>query len=649
MCGICGQLLYDKVPVDEALLKRMCAAFSYRGPDDQGIYAATVPGAEGRSLSVGLGHDRLSIIDLSGAGHQPMGNETGNVWVTYNGEIYNHAKLRAELTDKGHVFRSRTDTEVILHAYEQEGVEAVHRFDGMFAFALWDQERARLWACRDRLGIKPLVYYWDGTRFAFASEIKALLCDPEIPREIDEEALMLYLAFNYIPAPYTIFKAIRKLEPGCQIVVQDARLQTQPYWDIPQFEDGELWRSAAAPDERHLAERLEALLSAAVEKRLIADVPLGAFLSGGIDSSIVVALMARHSLAPVKTFSIGYRDDALFDETRYARQVARLYKTDHHEFKLTFADMLEVLTDVLDAFDEPFADSSAIPTYIVSRETRRYVTVALSGDGGDELFAGYRSYLAEYWRPWYVLLPAFLRERVVERILEGLPDSRDTRVTEYIRRGKKFVRGTRGSFEQRLLSLKEVFPLEVRNLLLRHDAQTTASPCSRDLALDWVRTKLARYRADPINRMLHADVKDSLPGDMLNKVDWMSMKNSLEVRVPFLDHRVVEFAFRIHGALKLRRGRTKSVLKRTFRHLLPPELYNRAKAGFEVPISRWLKTDLRFLLDRYLARERITDQGIFQYETVAELVRLCLSGRTDTSWMLWNLIVFQFWHEKYGP
>ncbi|MEW6670464.1 MAG: asparagine synthase (glutamine-hydrolyzing) [Thermodesulfobacteriota bacterium] len=642
MCGICGIVHYDHTPIETALMEKMCRSFACRGPDDEGVYASG-PGDGGSDrVQAAFGHRRLSIIDLSAAGHQPMSNETDAIWVTYNGEIYNFKDLKRQLLNKGHRFKSDTDTEVILHLYEEVGTAAVQEFNGMFAFGLWDAQKEQLWVCRDRLGIKPLVYYWDGKHFAFASEIKALLCDPLVPKELDVEALQLYLAFNYIPAPYTIFKGIRKLAPGCFLVLKDQRLTVERYWDISPRDD--LAEEGAAFNDQ--LESFKGLLfrtlSQAVEKRLIADVPLGAFLSGGIDSSVIVALMSRYSSKPVQTFSIGFKDASLYDETRYAREVACLYRTDHHEFKLTHRDMLDVFPEVLSTFDEPFADSSAVPTYIVSRETRRHVTVALSGDGGDELFAGYRSYLGEYWYRRYRLIPAFIRTGLIEALIQMVPDSRDVRALEYVRRLKKFIRSTRGSFSERVLAVKEVFPQDIRRSIL-----SVSDAALETLPLQHIQKQLGRFGHEGLNSILYADARDSLPGDMLTKVDWMSMKNSLEVRVPFLDYHVVELAFQMPAALKLYRGETKYILKETFKDLLPKTLHHRPKAGFEIPISRWLKTDLKFLLDQYLDAGRIKKQGIFNHDTIAGLIRRHETGRTDTSWMLWNLIVFQYWYDEY--
>ena len=635
MCGICGKISLNGEAIRPELLTDMCNRIARRGPDDMGIFLSE---ANGSGVQVGLGHQRLTIIDLSAAGRQPMANEDGNIWLTYNGEIYNYKELRRELQAKGHRFRSESDTEVVIHLYEEEGLEAVKRFNGMFAFGLWDDKKQRLWLCRDRVGIKPLVYSWDGARLIFASEIKALLADPTVDKELDREALMLYLAFNYVPAPLTMFRGIRKLEPGCSLVFEDGKLAVSRYWSLPQLPE-----SPEPADVGRLQRRLVDTLSAAVAGCMLADVPVGAFLSGGIDSGIVVALMARQSSKPVKTFTIAVDDDPRFDESLAARRVADMYRTEHHEIRVRQRDMLDVLPEVLDALDEPFADSSAIPTYLVSRETRRHVKVALSGDGGDELFAGYRSYLGEYWRARYRMVPALLRESIIEPVIAALPDSRETRIGETLRRAKKFIRATHGPFDERLLALKEVFPAPTRGKLLTGGCNGT------DPALAWVRHLLSRSTGDAINRMLAADLIDSLPGDMLAKVDLMSMRNSLEVRVPLLDHRVVELAFAIPGPEKLRRGITKHVLKETFKNLLPPGHTRQPKAGFEIPISRWLRTDLRFMVDRYLSEERIRDQGIFDVAVVQDLVRSHRQAKTDTSWMLWNLIAFQHGFDAYSP
>jgi len=635
MCGICGKIDLFGTPVEKALIRRMCDALAPRGPDDSGLFLSDHPDAE---VQVGLGHRRLSIIDLSPAAHQPMSNEDGTVWITYNGEIYNYRELRSRLTARGHRFRSDSDTEVVLHLYEEKGPDAVLELNGMFAFALWDSRRRRVWLCRDRIGVKPLVYSWDGATLLFASEIKALLTEPGFRREIDPKALMLYLAFNYVPAPHTIFRGIRKLEPGSSLLLENRRVTIHRYW-TPSV-TGE---SSEPLEPGGVQSALVESLSAAVAGCMVADVPVGAFLSGGIDSAAVVAMMARHSARPVHTFTIGVPGEPRYDEADAAQQVAALYGTDHHEFRIGRTELLEAVPAVLAGMDEPFADSSAIPTYIVARETSRHVKVALSGDGGDELFAGYRSYLGEYWRTRYRMIPALVRNAVIRPIVEALPDSRETRAGDTIRQAKKFVRAAGECEDERLLRLREIFPAPVREKLVKA-GNGGAGP---DPALGWVRALLARVSGDAINRMLCTDLVDSLPGDMLTKVDLMSMRHSLEVRVPLLDHRLVEMALQVPGPLKLRGGVTKRLMRDAFEPLLPPGFARRPKRGFEIPIAEWLRTDLSHLVDRYLCEERIRDQRLLEFETVQDLVTAHRERRTDTSWMLWNLIVFEKWHEAF--
>jgi len=624
----------------------MCRTVDYRGPDDEGCLVVGRVDNAGEYSWIGFGHRRLAIIDLSPSGHQPMSNEDGSIWITYNGEIYNFRELRTELIKKGHVFKSHTDTEVVIHLYEEEGLDAVKKLNGMFAFAIWDGDLKRLWVCRDRAGVKPLVYHWNGKEFLFASEIKALLQASFVPRSIDYNSLMLYLAFSYVPAPYTMFNGISKLPPGHSLVLENGMIDVVKYWDVPHENlDNGLARERTGSG-RHVKENLYRMVRQAVKAQMVSDVPLGAFLSGGIDSSVIVAFMAEFADRPVKTFTIGYKDAGLFDETRYAREVASRWGTEHQEILLTYRDMLDVMPEVLETIDEPFSDSSAIPTFIVARETKKSVSVALSGDGGDELFAGYRSYLIEYWHKRYMALPAVLREGLIEKLARRMPDSRENRLLEYSRRIKKFIRGTKGDFLARMLSRSEIFPHKLRAQLLVH-SPGGMNRFEEDPARQVIRHSLASYHGDPINKALFLDFKDALPGDMLAKVDWMSMRNSLEVRVPLLDHRLIELAFAIAGGEKLRKGKTKILFKEAFKDILPQKVYARSKAGFEVPISRWLRKELKFLVDQHLSPDLIRQQGIFDADTVAELSRAHMSGKTDTSWMLWNLIVFQHWYDTY--
>jgi asparagine synthase (glutamine-hydrolysing) len=636
MCGICGKIDLTGKAVPKDLLRSMTESFAYRGPDDEGFFF---------DGPVGLGHRRLSIIDLSPAGRQPMSNEDESLWLVFNGEIYDFAEIRKDLLSKGHALKSHTDTETVLHLYEDEGVACLKHLNGMFGFALWDARLQRLWLARDRLGKKPLVYYWDGKRLIFASEIKAILKDPDVARQIDFEALDLYLTLNYIPAEWTIFKNIRKLLPGHYLLLEGGKLSTQSFWDISaNTGEPEVSLPSDSVSWDQCKDRLRELLEASVRRRLIADVPLGAFLSGGMDSSIIVALMARQSSRPVKTFSIGYEDLPFFDETRYAREVARCNRTEHYEFKLGYKDILDAFPKVLDILDEPFADSSVVPTYIVSRETKRHVTVALSGDGGDELFAGYRMYLGEVWAKHYARIPGALRDYLIAPLVKSLPDSRDKPSLELIRRAKKFLRGMSLSFPERFCGWREIFPFSTRQKLLR-------CPPDRNFYLELIRQavedKKGLFPEDGINLMLYLDVKGLLPGDMLTKVDRMSMANSLEVRVPFLDHTLVQYVFSLKGSTKLGAWKGKRLLLETFKDLLPPLLHNRPKWGFEMPIGAWLRKELKFLIEEYLHKDRIEKQGLFDSRIIRDMVSNHMSGRQDTSWQLWNLIVFEHWYEKY--
>ncbi|MBU1743852.1 MAG: asparagine synthase (glutamine-hydrolyzing), partial [Proteobacteria bacterium] len=569
---------------------------------------------------------------------QPMSNEDRTIWMVFNGEIYNFAVLREELEKKGHRFTSRTDSEVIIHLFEVEGSAGIARLVGMFALALWSEKRQTLFLARDHVGIKPLIYYWDGKKFLFASEIKALLADPTVRKEIDLEALDLYLSLNYIPAPHTIFKNIRKLRPGHILTVCDGVLKEERFWDIA---PGMPADASEARDFEETKATLFRTLEEAVRSQMVADVPLGAFLSGGIDSSVIVGLMARNASRPVKTYAIGFKDMPMYDETAYAREVAAFHQTEHHEIMLNSREIIDTIPAVLASLDEPFGDSSAVPTYVVARETVRDVTVALSGDGGDELFAGYRMYKGEAWYRRYCLIPRFLRAGLLAPAILSLPDSRDNKYGEHIRRIKKFLRGAKETLAERVFAWNELFNPESKKALL-----TDSYGTDHQLAPELFAAALNRLPTDPINRMLYADLKISLPADMLWKVDMMSMRHSLEVRVPLLDHRVCELAFRIGGEWKIRHGRSKYVFIETFKDILPKSLHHRPKWGFEMPVSRWLKTDLHYLIENHLSRERIEKQGIFHYPVIESLVENLMHDRTDISWQIWNLIAFQAWYES---
>jgi asparagine synthase (glutamine-hydrolysing) len=634
MCGICGKLDFTGAPVTEDILRRMTDLLVHRGPDDSDLYLSLTG-----DVGCGIGHRRLSIIDLSAAGRQPMPNEDGSLRMVFNGEIYNFAALREELERKGHRFISRTDGEVIIHLFEEEASAGIARLEGMFALALWSETTQSLVLARDPIGIKPLVYAWDGQRLVFASEIKAVLADLSVRREIDLEALDLYLSLNYIPAPHTIFKNIRKLRPGYILTVRNGTLKEEKFWDIAPVTPSEMMGPG---DFEGMKATLFRTLEEAVQSQMIADVPLGAFLSGGIDSSVIVGLMARNATRPIQTYTIGYRGMPMYDETAYAREVASFHHTDHHEILLSSRAVVETVPAVLGSLDEPFGDSSAVPTCIVARETARDVKVALSGDGGDELFAGYRMYKGEAWYHRYRLIPRLLRSGLLEPFIISLPESRDWKTGERTRQIKKFIGGAKETFAGRFYAWNELFSRKSRDLLLTDGYRTAGT-----LASELFATALDYLQSEPINRMLYADLKISLPGDMLWKVDQMSMRHSLEVRVPLLDQRVCELAFSMPGDWKLRRGRGKYIFIETFKDILPKSLHHRPKWGFEMPISRWLKTDLSYLISTYLTRERIERQGIFYYPVIENLVAQLMRNREDVSWKIWNLIAFQAWYDSH--
>lgn len=637
MCGICGAVCFEPPAIPPEALQAMCSAQRHRGPDGEGVWTASFRGLAGEPGWVGLGHRRLAVIDPVARSQQPLANEDGSIQLVCNGEIYNFRELRRELEARGHRFRSGSDCEVILHLYEEEGFAAASRLNGMFAFGLWDGNRRRLWLCRDRLGVKPLVWAGDGRRLLFASEIRALLASGLVPRVLDRRALALYLAFNYVPAPATALCGIRKLEPAGSLVLEAGRVEIGSWWRLPPPAEEPGIR--ADPGLRH---RLFRALEEAVSGCLLADVPVGAFLSGGLDSGIVVALMSRISRRAVPTFTVAYPEDPLWDESAAARRLARFFGCEHHEIPVGRRDLFEAAFAVLEEFDEPFADSSGIPTWIVSREAARRVKVVLSGDGGDELFAGYRSYLAAGWRGRYRKIPPGIRSRLIRPLLERLPDGRGARLGEMVRRAKKFVRAAEGDEIEGLLALKEVIPRSLRRRL------TPAAGEQPDPARSWVETLWRRHPADPLNRMLATDLYDSLPGDMLVKVDRMSMAHSLEVRVPLLDHRVVELAFAVPGAVKMRRGVPKALLRDIFCDLLPPGHAGRPKAGFEAPIGRLLRDGLAPLVARNLNAERVRAQGILDPAAVAEILAIHRRGKTDSDWMVWNLLVLQSWIERHG-
>lgn len=627
MCGICGVVYCDRdQQVEQRLLKNMCDTIIHRGPDDEGFYVHN---------HVGLGMRRLSIIDLS-TGKQPISNENGKIWIVFNGEIYNHKEIRAELEARGHQFKTQTDTEAIVHAYEEFGEKCVQKLNGMFAFAIWDELKNQMFLARDRVGIKPLYYFFDKQRLIFGSELKSILQAGEIPRRIDLQALDNFLTLEYIPAPLSIFQDIRKLAPGHTLTFKNNDIWIRNYWDV------ELKTNGTEPGE--IKKNLRELLQDATKLRLMSDVPLGAFLSGGIDSSTIVALMAQVMDQPVKTFSIGF-EDSTYNELEYARLIAKTFKTDHHEFIIK-PDAVELSDTLLKFLDEPFGDFSIFPTYLVSKMAREYVTVVLSGDGGDELFAGYDPYIADkIAKRYYSRLPRGLRNGVISKMVDMIPPS--SKKKGLINRAKRFVEGMK--LPEDLHHTRWMIFLQEAEKELLYNREMKSGILEKD-SYKFIRNYFSNVSyngADEINKQMYVDLKTYLVDDILVKVDRMSMATSLEARVPFLDYRFVELAATIPGGYKLQGKKTKVILKQAMEDLLPHEILYRGKEGFSIPIKNWLKKELKPLMMDTLAPDKIKREGFFNSQYIEKLVDEHVKGAENHSHRLWALIIFGRWYDLY--
>ncbi|MCI0513664.1 asparagine synthase (glutamine-hydrolyzing) [candidate division KSB1 bacterium] len=628
MCGICGKINRDpEQPVDKRLLERMCDVIRHRGPDDAGYFL---------QQNVGLGMRRLSIIDLA-QGHQPIFNEDGTLVVILNGEIYNFPDLRAELLKKGHQFKTKSDTEVILHLYEEYGEDCVHQLRGMFGFALYDIRQNRLMVARDRLGIKPIYYALDHEKFLFGSELKSLLQDPALARELDFFALNCYFSFMNTIAPDTIFKGVRKLLPGQYLIYENDRLRVETYWRFQINEDRKL-------TEADCVARLVELLREAVRIRLISEVPLGAFLSGGIDSSTIVALMSQVMDQPVKTFSIGFKSKA-FNELGYARDVAQLFHTEHHEY-LVEPDVIPVIDDLIWYLDEPFADPSAIPTYFVSKIAREQVTVALTGDGGDEMFAGYSGYNVEALLNRFRKIPRFIRNGVITRVLEFFPNTSSARFNEQRKRLLRNFARVDLPAEDRFFSRHQIFSAGDKQQLYSPDLLQALNGefDITDRLLTYI--DFPRHE-NSINKMLYLDTNLYLPNDMLTKVDRMSMAVSLEARVPLLDHKLAEFVGTIPHPLKVHGSTSKYILKKAMAQILPAEILYRKKQGFNVPLNEWFRNDLASLAAEVLFDSRCTNRGLIARPKVEALLNSHRKKEQDLSFQIWTLIVLEKWCQRF--
>jgi asparagine synthase (glutamine-hydrolysing) len=625
MCGIAGFVSAERTMSQlesAAVLDRMCRAIAHRGPDDQGVML------EG---TVALGMRRLSIIDLAG-GHQPISNEDGTVTIVFNGEIYNYRELQPVLEARGHRFKTNSDTEAIVHAYEEYGAECVSHLRGMFGFAIWDARRRELFIARDRAGKKPLYYTVTASgTLIFGSELKSLREHPEFRGEISAEALDAYLTFGYIPDPLTIFSGVHKLPPGYHLTFKDNRLRVEQYWDFPYREA----QADASLREEDYLEELRALLDEAVRLRLVADVPLGAFLSGGVDSSVVVGLMSRATSRPVKTFSIGFHEDS-YNELKYARVAAKEFETEHHEFIVT-PDICSIVDELVWHFDEPFADSSAIPTYMVSKLARQFVKVVLSGDGGDELFGGYTRYVVDRKRSGFARLPRVVREGLMQPLGRSLPHGAW---------GRNYVHNVALDPLDRYIEDISIFTRLNKPSLYTEDFR---AQLREGAAAASFRQHAALARADdPLDPLLYLDSKTYLPGDILTKVDRMSMAVSLEARVPLLDHKLIEFVCaRIPASMKMKGLETKHIFKRAVADLVPAPILERPKQGFGVPIQQWINQQLRERVHGTLTESRTEQRGYTEPRYIRVLLNEHESGRRDHSSQLWSLFMLELWHRTF--
>lgn len=600
----------------------MSNALVHRGPDDEGYYLDNY---------AMLGVRRLSIIDLM-TGHQPISNETSSIWVAFNGEIYNYQEIRNHLETKGHIFSTESDTEVIVHAYEQYGYACLDLFNGMFAIAIWDANQRQLFLARDRLGIKPLYYWVDNDQIIFGSELRAVSLHPIVPREIDPAALDCFLTLEYIPSPRTIYKDIYKLQPGHYLTFKHGSLKVRQYWDImPQD---------IPQDESACEGVLTELIKDSVQKRLISDVPLGAFLSGGIDSSTVLAFMCQASNSPVKTFSIGFEDES-YNELPYANQVALTFNTEHHE-KVMSPDIAILAERLAGQLDEPLGDFSIFSTYLVSQMASQTVKVVLSGDGGDEVFGGYDTYVAQSLYSYYRRLPISLRKNLLPSLMELIPPQQTKK--GLVNKTKRFVEGSIYPAYLQHTRWMLFMNQEDKNRLYQRDwAHLRNGNESTELLKDYFK---AASDWNSMSQQQYVDIKTYLVDNILTKVDRMSMAVSLEARVPLLDHRIVEFALNLPAHMKLKQGRTKLILRKVMKEVLPQEVLTKPKQGFSIPLKHWLNGPLRPMMMDLLSTSSIRRRGFFEPQTVSRWVNEHLEGRANHSHRLWALLMFELWQQK---
>lgn len=622
MCGICGKLNFNiNNDVDKGLLKKMCDTLAHRGPDDEGYYI---------NKNIGLGMRRLSIIDLN-TGQQPISNENQKIWIVFNGEIYNYRELKQDLIKKGHQFKTGSDTEAIIHLYEEYDVDCLKLLRGMFAFAIWDEVKSRLFLAKDRVGKKPLIYTVANNSIIFASELKAIIKDNSVKKEIDFDALDQYMSFQFVPAPYTIFKGINKLPPASYLLCEKGNIIVKRYWELD-------FNNKIIMSEDEYAEGILKELEEAVKLRMISDVPLGALLSGGIDSSAVVAIMARLSDKPIKTFSIGFEEEE-YSEIKYARIVAEQFKTEHHEF-IVKPNIIEILPELTWYYDEPFADKSAVPSYYVAKEAGRHLKVVLNGDGGDEAFAGYGRY--DFGNNIASLLPSSIKRQLIRQTIKNY-----FKISDRSKLASKMIKKI--ALNQFPVSRSIIFP----EFFSGREKYNLYNHNTRDALNNSILNKIdellegAEDIKEPIDSMINIDFNHYLSGDLLVKMDIASMANSLEARSPFLDHKLLEFSMSIPCSFKIKKGERKYILKRALSDILPDGILNRNKMGFSIPLIYWLRNELKGFAYQTILNDSDGIKLFFNLAYVKQLLDEHTSGKKNHALRIWSLIVFEMWYRRF--
>jgi len=638
MCGICGVFNYaNDGSIEEDIIIKMRDTMVHRGPDDKGVFISS-------NGSVGLGHRRLSIIDLSASGRQPLSNEDGTVWVVYNGEIYNYQELMIELKEKGHEFKSRTDSEVLVHLYEEYGKSLVKKLRGMFAFAIWDSKKGQLFLARDRIGIKPLYYAMQNGCFIFASEIKAILEHPNIQKDVDEEAFYHYLTFVVTPAPLTLFKGIKKMAPGHLLEIDaNGIVEEEWYWDELDFITD---NSTKAQPEEFYTKRIMELLRESIKDRMISDVPFGVFLSGGIDSSTNVALMAELMNRPVDTFSVGFKGQEQYNEFVYAREISKKFGTNHHEIMIGHQDLVDYVPQLIYHQDEPIADPVCIPLYYVSKLARDNGTIVVQvGEGSDEIFSGYESYFKIYnfyknrWR-YYELLPSILRKCIYSILAPWFEKKKKFGALDYLQRASL----DRGVFWGGAIAFSEP---QKETLLSETFKKRMANIDSFEVVNEYLgKLDAVGIGIDQLVKMIYLELKIRLPELLLMRVDKVSMSTSIEARVPFLDHRLVEFAMSIPTEMKIK-GEPKYILKKSVEGLIPDHIIYRKKQGFGAPIGEWFQGELEEYATDAILNSKIKERGFFNYDYIRQILDWHRGGKDDYSFYLWNLFNVSCWYDQW--